>query len=377
MDFLQKTLDAWIYIAVFAGIWFIQLSYYLVVFGRVAFGGKKNISKTIDIPFSVSIVLTAHNAEDLLANNLPHFLEQDFPSEYEVVVVNDRSTDASEEILAAMSVQYPNLHVTYIREDEKFKTTKKLALTVGIKATKHDWILFSELDTVPSGPGWLASMQRYFTPRNEIVLGYNTIAPSKNWGNIVFRYNRLVKALHFLGMAMINMPYMAMSRNFAYRKSLFFENKGFAGHVLLPYGEDDLFVQNTGSRDNTYVNIEADAITISRMPEKPEDKKDYCDKYLLSARNYRFIHKVRIVLEPLSRILFFAGLIVLLLLFPDLWPVMIGAFIIRTIIQTTVIYKAGKQLNEPWLAPFGWILDIFYSPRDIYNALSIFLPAKK
>ena len=151
MDLFQRASEAWLCLSLLGLSWLVQLSYHLIVYSRVAFGGKKNAALTIEMPFPVSVVLVARNAEDYLAKNLPPFLEQEFPVPYEVVVVNDCSTDATEEILRALSNRYPHLKVTFIRKDEKFTTNKKLAITVGIKAASHDWVLFSELDCAQIG----------------------------------------------------------------------------------------------------------------------------------------------------------------------------------------------------------------------------------
>ncbi len=116
----------------------IQFYYYLGIYIKVARKKKTAEKPTIktDKP-PVSIVICARNEEENLSHFLPKVLEQKYP-DYEVIVVNDCSADNSETILDNLAKHYPHLKVTSIKEDEKFSHTKKLALTVGIKAAKND-----------------------------------------------------------------------------------------------------------------------------------------------------------------------------------------------------------------------------------------------
>ena len=376
MDLFQRASEAWLCLSLLGLSWLVQLSYHLIVYSRVAFGGKKNAALTIEMPFPVSVVLVARNAEDYLAKNLPPFLEQEFPVPYEVVVVNDCSTDATEEILRALSNRYPHLKVTFIRKDEKFTTNKKLAITVGIKAASHDWVLFSELDCAPVGTGWLASMQTYFTPRNEIVLGVQSFAAEPGFMNKQLRYAHLMWSLNYLGMALAQHPYMGISRNLAYRKNLFFEQKGFAGDVLSEYGEDDLFIQKAALNNNAYVNIAPEAKVVCPIPSHRHIRKSFHHKYLLSARKYRLPFKLFLVGEPISRLLFWIMVVVTALMGP-LWPIAVALPVIRWAVQAVVLFRACKQLQEPGIWPLGWLFDLVGTFADLQRNLSSFLPAKR
>ena len=41
---------------------------------------------------------------------------------------------------------------------------------------------------------------------------------------------------------------MGVGRNLAYKKSLFFKNKGFASHINITSGDDDLFIQEVAKK---------------------------------------------------------------------------------------------------------------------------------
>jgi glycosyltransferase involved in cell wall biosynthesis len=98
-----------------------------------------------DIP--VSVIISARNEAKNLTENLPAILEQDYP-QFEVVVVNDCSFDGSEEILKSFSQKYSRLKVVTVTEHPRFKTGKKFALTMGIKAAAHEHLLFTDADCI-------------------------------------------------------------------------------------------------------------------------------------------------------------------------------------------------------------------------------------
>ncbi|MDL2208974.1 glycosyltransferase [Parabacteroides sp. OttesenSCG-928-O15] len=124
------------------GIFFIiQLLYWLIAFARPLRRAKKRTQpETTQYP-PVSIVVYAKNESENLRKNLPSLLKQDYPN-YEVIVVNDGSTDESDNVLKTFEQEYGHLYHTYIPQDVKYLSRKKLALTVGIKAAKNSILLF-------------------------------------------------------------------------------------------------------------------------------------------------------------------------------------------------------------------------------------------
>ena len=100
----------------------IQWIYYLGYFTRI-FRYKRKIRKgkveyNTEIP-PVSVIICARNESINLEKYLPIVLEQDYP-EYEVIVVNDRSFDDTEDLLRLMNYKYPHLKTTFIPERAKF-----------------------------------------------------------------------------------------------------------------------------------------------------------------------------------------------------------------------------------------------------------------
>ena len=159
MNLAEYPVAIQVIIAVFAGTFLTQMVYWWLVLARLVYH-RPMPSRIRKSP--VSIVICAKNEEGNLKKNLPMVLEQDYP-DYEVIVVNDASTDKSDDVLRDLKKEYPHLRTSNIEENKHIRRGKKLALTVGIKAARHDWVLLTDADCMPGGTKWLATMQGSFT----------------------------------------------------------------------------------------------------------------------------------------------------------------------------------------------------------------------
>ena len=80
-----------------------------------------------------------------------------------------------------MEEKYPHLYHSFTPDSARYISHKKLALTLGIKASKHDWLVFTETNCMPASNQWLKLMARNFTPQTQIVLGYSGYDRTKGW----------------------------------------------------------------------------------------------------------------------------------------------------------------------------------------------------
>ncbi|MEJ7691759.1 glycosyltransferase, partial [Daejeonella sp.] len=201
----------------------IQL-YYTIVIHRKLATYKIDEPDTFD-ESPVSIIICARNEIENLKKNLGSFLQQDHP-DFEVVVVNDCSNDGTDWYLRDLSAEHKNLKVVTISEHPRFKHGKKFAVTMGIKASKNENMIFTDADCRPASNRWLSRMQRLFNNNTDIVLGYSPYESSGGLLNKIIRFETFSTALNYISFALEGMPYMGVGRNLAYKKSLFFKGKG-------------------------------------------------------------------------------------------------------------------------------------------------------
>lgn len=340
-----------------------QLSSYLIVFGGLGRYKRKPVSKQ----HPVSVIICARNEAENLKANLGAVLEQKH-YDYEVVVVNDCSIDATDEVLGEFLKKYKHLKVTSIAPDKKFTHGKKLAMTVGIKAAKNEWLLFTDADCIPTSDQWLNRFQENFTKETSIVLGYGGYHKRAGLLNKYIQYDTLFIAMQYLGFALRKMPYMGVGRNLAYRKSLFFKNKGFASHYNLLSGDDDLFVNETATKTNTAVELHSESHTLSNPKETWSRWFAQKRRHFTTSGRYRSAHLFRLGIEPLMRLLFYFSFCYLLALKIFIIPVLAIAGT-RWLVQIIVTKIAMNRLQVRGI----WLWFIIFDLISLFMNFIIYL----
>jgi glycosyltransferase involved in cell wall biosynthesis len=305
----------------------------------------------------VSVIICARNEAENLRSFLPSVLEQDYPT-YEVIVVNDCSEDNSDDVLGSLLMQYPNLHISSINKDPKFTHNKKFAQFIGIKAASNEILLFTDADCQPESDKWLEKMTSNFTDSIDFVLGYGGYLDEKGLLNKYIRSDTMFIAMQYLGMAIRGIPYMGVGRNLAYKRSVFFRNKGFGAHNNTISGDDDLFVNANAAKRNTTVEFRPGSRTRSVPASDILEWVKQKQRHLTTARFYRMRDKFLLFLEPCSRTVFYT-LFIILVSSLYLWPYAISVFGIRLIVQVTILALTQKKLNEHKLLLNSLIFDIF------------------
>ena len=351
---VQPTIATWFAYA-FVLFWLVQMCYYIFVFMRI---GRRVKPKEYQPIVPVSVVICAKNESENLIERLKFVLEQDYP-EFEVIVVNDSSTDDTIMVLNEFKKFYKNLYVTEIERDKRFGHGKKLALTIGIKAAKYEWLLLTDADCKPESKYWIRTMAQNFTDDTDFVLGYGGYEEKRGLFNKLLRYDAGFIALQYFTYAEVGMPYMGVGRNLAYRKSLFFRTKGFASHSRLMSGDDDIFVNDNAVKNKVKLEYNPHGFT-SCVPQENFSKWNHQkQRHFTASERYKTSHKLVLGLEQLSRTLFY--LLAVILAF--VWPISLGVgvlFLLRYFVFLYTITKTSKRFNikgvSGWAILFDFVL---------------------
>lgn len=296
----------------------------------------------------VSVIVCARNEEDNLRDYLHTLLNQDYPC-YEVIVVNDGSEDGTQELLEQYALQSNNLYVTFVPREARVISSKKLALTIGIKAAHYDHLLLTDADCRPESRLWIREMMSGFIQggeKTEVVLGYGAYFENKTILSSLINYDTLFIGLQYLGMAASRHPYMGVGRNLAYRKDTFFNNDGFRGLLSERSGDDDLFVNKVANRHNTAIVCSRDSITWSSPKNTWREWLHQKRRHLSVSHHYKFGSKIRLGMEPMTRGLFYILLIATCLLGSSLAiGIAYGLWWLRLVLQLCVINTSAHRLG--------------------------------
>lgn len=342
----------------------VQLLYYLVTYARP----YKEMRKKKDGPVSgpgnlppVSVIVYSKNEAYNLQKHLPSLLKQDYPL-YEVIVINDGSTDESDDVLKRLENEYGNLYHTFIPQESKYLSRRKLALTVGIKAAKYDHLLFTEANCQPLGSNWISAMARNYTDHTDIVLGFCAYKASGRFFHKLVAYDNLVTGLQYLSSALKKRPFSGSGRNLSYRKELFFEQKGYCKSLSLHAGDDDLFINESATRCNTKVACSEDSITEMAPIERYAVWKEMKVSRASTQQHYKGGQLLFYRAERLLFLLFLlgiAGSILTGVLGNVLVPVMgICLYLILLITKSVVLNRSARMLQQKKFARWLPLLEV-------------------
>ncbi|MBX2931288.1 MAG: glycosyltransferase [Chitinophagaceae bacterium] len=337
---------------IFCTVIAIQIFYYLFFFTKLAFYKKK--TKAVSMQHPVSIVVCAKDEAHNLANHLPGILVQDYKTTHEVVVVNDNSSDDTKYLLDEFKKSFKNLNHIELSQEAKLIEGKKFPLSIGIKSAKHEILLLTDADCVPSSENWLYTMQNAYDEGIEVVLGYGAYRKRKGILNKLIRFETFHTALQYFSYALAGLPYMGVGRNLSYKKEVFLRNKGFSSINTIPSGDDDLFINKVATKQNTAVVIDPEAFTLSNPKKTWSEWMNQKYRHYTTARFYKPIHKFLLGLYSFSLFCIYPLLAVSSIFY--CWWLALAVFGVRFLLQAIILFKAMKKLNEKDL----WVWFLFF-----------------
>jgi glycosyltransferase involved in cell wall biosynthesis len=357
----------------------VQLYYYLYHYSSILkyrTKQRKGIVPFLENQPPVSVIICAKNESENLRKFLPSLLEQDYPC-FEVIVINDGSTDETEDLLQELEKKYPFLYRTFVPENANVRSTKKLGLTIGIKAAKYDLLLFTDADCQPSSNKWIANMIRNFTQGTEFVLAYGAYMREKGFMSRMISFDTLFIGIQSLGYALTGHPYMGVGRNMAYRKETFVRLKGFAKSLRLQSGDDDLFVNGGANEYNTRVEISPESVTWSVPKSTFKAWYRQKERHLSTSAFYNTDSLMRIGIEIATRGLFYLLVCIIAIMSPWTFGALAGLLLfVRYAVQLIVVNKVAQQFNErrfyASLILFDILLPILSLYIKIFSKKSIF-----
>jgi glycosyltransferase involved in cell wall biosynthesis len=353
---------------IFIGIAVIQLTYYLGVFGQFAFAKAQKITPK-RIP--ISVIVCAKNEEENVANFIPLLAEQNYP-DFEIVLIDDASGDNTLEIFEQFEKQYSNVRLVKVENNEAFWGNKKYALTLGIKAAKKEYLLFTDADCYPTSKDWITAMSSQFTMQKTIVLGYGKYEKITNsFLNKIIRFENVLTTINYFSWAKLGQPYMGVGRNMAYKKEEFFNVNGFIDHMQIRTGDDELFINQAANGKNTTIAFTPESFSISKAKTSFSDFFNQKRRQIATANYFPIMDQLRLGIFYASQ-LTFVLMAAILLAFQYEWIIVLSIFLVRYIVAWTVVgFSAGKlkENDLKWWFPIVEIVLIFTQANAYFTNL--------
>jgi len=330
---------------IFIGIVIVQLFYYLGIFREFVFSQPaENNPKRIP----VSVILYAKNNAEEVRKIMPLLLNQNY-HEFELVLVNNASFDETLDIFKEYASMYPNIRIVDVENNQAFWGSKKYALTLGIKASKHEYLLFIDAENRPSSETWLMQMSSHFTLNKTIVLGTSMYEKKKGFFNKIIRYDMIWNQLHSFAWTRTGNPFTVNLKNIAYKKEEFYKVKGFIDHMQNPKYENDLFVNQAATGKNTTLCEQPSATLIVPVLKNYRQFVSLKKEHSQLLNTFKFATRFKIKLFNISQLCFYLMAIVLLILQIE-WEIVVALLIFRFLFVWLIASKAVKKFQQPDLA---------------------------
>ena len=119
----------------------------------------------------IAVVMAVYDQANELEEHLEKFLDLPFNGNYQVIVVDEDSTDDTPNILKRMKVEHANLYTTFLPRSVCNPSRTRLALNIGVKAAKSQRVVLASIERPPSSVSWL---QELADSDAEVVMAYSS-----------------------------------------------------------------------------------------------------------------------------------------------------------------------------------------------------------
>lgn len=295
---------------------------------------------------ALSVIVAARNEEEHLPRLLDA-LERQHYDNFEIIVIDDGSTDATAALVERRSALDDRVH--FLRQEA---SGKKSAVEAGVAAARNPVCVFTDADCLPR-PGWLASHARAHRGLSRaVVVGYS---PLKGSSSALVAYQQFDTSLsQFLSAAAIGngQAYLAKGGNLSYSIVLHDEVGGFGGHDHHLSGDDTLFVQAVRRETSAQIRwLDTEAVAV------PSPARETLSSWI------RQKHRQTSTGRTFDRVAMWrAGLfhwtLVLSVLFATVsgWTVLLGLWLILSALFAIGLSPVGPAFRNPFSR---WFLPVF------------------
>ena len=309
----------------------------LIYFAKKVFSGSKNGNQEVNI----SIVIAAKNEDGNIVSLLDSLKKLDYPSDkYEVIIVDDNSSDSTLEKIILGKTFLKNLSVIELKKTNK--TGKREALSLGIRNAKYPYILISDADCQPQ-INWVKACSQKFSLGYDVIFGIAPFYQRQNIVNKLSCFENLRSSFLALSMASIGLPYTATARNFGFSKNIFESLGGYSLTKDTISGDDDLLL-----REAIKNKLKIGVVTEAKSFVYSETKKTFKEYLNQKARHTQtslyYLKKHQAVLgfwHTLNLFYLFSPLLMFSnVLFGIMLPVKLAVdYLVNAIVQKKLGYK--------------------------------------
>ncbi len=189
----------------------------------------------------VSVVVPANERSADLRRLVDALLSQKCARRFEVILADENSCDEVRDVYKLCGKNRGELRYTFVPPTSRYIERRKLAVTLGVKAARGEWVIVVSPDTLPQGDNWLHAYAQNLT---DDLLFAQTYCNYADTGRRFVRRAILDRACRFVtAVSEWERGRVATcgSSGWAVRRQWFLDQNGFADSLSLTFGEEALF----------------------------------------------------------------------------------------------------------------------------------------
>jgi cellulose synthase/poly-beta-1,6-N-acetylglucosamine synthase-like glycosyltransferase len=342
------------------GIYFLALIL-LMVGWRRAIKMKNNHGSNLR---SISVVVPIRNEEKHLKTLIQNLSSQQYPvTHYEVLLVDDHSTDKSFSILSGEAMNKVNFKILQLQ----LQSGKKHALSKGIAEAKGDIIVTTDADCLHS-PCWLSSINDGFEDTNTMMLiGAVTIYPAHKFFGQLQAIELTSLMATAIATAGLGSPILCNGANLAFRKPVFFEVDGYSGNETIPSGDDEFLLRKVQcARPGSVRFLNDKTAVVGTHPH--ETLNGFIQQRLRWAGKWKFNNLATKLVALFVLVVQSAWLVILfLILLGEISPGISAALVLgKLCLETLLLLPVANYLRVKWKWHLFLLLQFIYPFYVLY-----------
>jgi cellulose synthase/poly-beta-1,6-N-acetylglucosamine synthase-like glycosyltransferase len=343
------------------------ISSLIILYGNI----RQRPTRVSQQPF-VSVLIAARNEEQRLPHCLDSLLRSQYPAnKFEILVIDDRSTDKTQSVVENFARQYPQIRVIPISHRLENMSGKASALCQGLVHARGEIILMTDADCqVP--PSWIPQMVSYFAPKVGLVGGFTLLSPRDKTSSLFAKIQTL-DWMYLLtigaGAAGLGKPVSIIGNNFGFRRSAY---EAVGGYEKLGFSiiEDFALMRAIHEQTHWQVIFPLDPqIAITTVP--PSNWREFYEQRQRWAAGGKDVS----LLAKWFMVIAFLGHLVCLTAFLISAKLAIACFAVLAGVDFLLISQSARMLGRRDLLAVFPLFEIYYFLYSFFFAPTVLLPA--
>ncbi len=352
----------------------ILLLYYLYFISIIyrGLGRLRRTDKKNNIPEFISIVIPFRNESENLPGNLKGLVAQNYPGDkYEIIYVNDSSTDDSVEVLKQL-IATDNISAISVPDEFSPNAHKKRAVRYGIQNAKGDLIITTDADCFHE-KDWLQTMVNYLDQDTAFVSGPVEFIEKANVFSTMQKIEFAGLVITGAGLIGIKKPTICNAANILYRKKVFDEVNGFNDNLNLSSGDDELLMQKIHKKTKYKIAFCPERKAVVKTEANNSVEQFYQQRKRWASKGLFYADKL-LIAKLILIFWFYLGLLCQLILgifySSEFFVLLILSFILKILFEFLVMKRGVTLLFDKKIMKYFLLTELFHIPYIVIAGIS-------